>query len=127
MHNSKKYGSRVLILSFIVLITLPLTFTYIGLKSGVTLSENRRIQQMPSLEINDLQNTYGFLQKAKEVYLGVTKFIRRFDNYFSTTFSFRSDLLKLYNTVKLDILATGAPSSKSSARNKRMVLPWRQL
>ncbi len=106
MSNSKKYGSRILTLSFIVLITLPLTFSFIGLKSGVTLSENRRIQQMPSLEINDLKHTYGLRQKAKEVYLGITRFIRRFDNYFSTTFSFRSDLLKLYNATKLDILAT---------------------
>jgi alginate O-acetyltransferase complex protein AlgJ len=106
MQEVKNHSAKVLVAGFLILISAPLLFSLLGLKSGITHSENRRIQPMPSFEITNLQTAHGTKQKAKVVYLGMTKFIRRFDNYFSTTFSFRSDLLRLYNTIKLDILAT---------------------
>lgn len=106
MQNSKKYANSILVAGFLICISLPLAFGLAGLNSGVTLSENRRLQPMPSIEINDLREITGIKQQAKEVYLGATKFIRRFDYYFNTTFSFRVDLLRLYNTIKFDLFST---------------------
>ncbi len=95
--------NKIIIGWFIVLISLPLIGNVLGIKTNSQISENTRVQAMPALELRHLKP--GSLKtRATTIYIRSVEFIKQFDSYFSNTFSFRMDLLILYNGIKANVL-----------------------
>jgi alginate O-acetyltransferase complex protein AlgJ len=99
MNPSKKNTDKVLIAGFLIVICLPIVVDTFGIKTGQAITENRRIEPMPSLEIS-------FPSSPGRIYIACVRFIRKFDSHYSSTFGFRSSLLQLYNVVKQTIFHT---------------------
>ncbi len=97
------FHNKLLISAFVTLISLPLIFSMSGIKKGDTISENRQVAAMPRLDFRFSASSLSVKSKVIAIYLKGTKFIRQFDDFYSGTFSFRSDLLKLYYSLKSDL------------------------
>lgn len=105
MDMSKESPNKVLIVGFVIVITLPIIVDMVGIETGQTITENRRIEPMPSLEIN-YSSSPGLIVNVKPIYSACVRFIRKFDDHYSSTFGFRSNLLQLYSGVKRTIFHT---------------------
>src|SRR5688572_5477233 len=95
----KKSHDKVLIVGFLIVICLPIVVDTFGIKTGQAITENRRIEPMPSLEIN-------YSSSPGRIYTACVRFIRKFDDHYRSTFGFRSNLLQLYNASKQIIFQT---------------------
>lgn len=105
MNHRGNITTKIFITGFLVLISLPLTVQLFAIRAEQTISENRRIKSMPSLEIT-FSSSLNFKGMTKSTYNSCVRFIRKFDDYYRDTFGFRADLLRFYINLKLTFFHT---------------------
>lgn len=106
MSQSIQKINKIQVAGFLLLITMPLIGNLLGIKTGETRSENRRIEKMPSLEFAEPSTHIDLRDKAKALYSTGARFIRKFNDYYSSVFAFRGDLLWIYLSMKEEIFKT---------------------
>jgi len=103
MRISQNILDKITIIVFLGCIGLPPILMILNLNTGAIKTENRITGITPGFEFH-YANDKGLAGNLKDLYIATARYINKFDQYFSSSFSFRSELLHLHNYIKGSVM-----------------------